>query len=169
MPVEVIVVPHDPAWSEQFRTESGAIQTALGANAMAIHHIGSTAIPSIVAKPIIDILVEVADIHAVEERNPAMVDLGYESMGEFGIAGRRYFRKDDQSGRRTHQVHIFLTGSDHIRRHLAFRDFLNAHAEYARQYSDLKSQLAQQFPDSIESYMDGKDAFIKHVDQLAAI
>ena len=98
-----------------------------------------------------------------------MDELGYEAMGEFGIPDRRYFRKDDQNGFRTHQVHVFETGSSQITRHLAFRDFMIAHAEQALAYNDLKRRLAKEYPSDAEAYMDGKDPFIKEIDRRAAI
>ena len=168
MPMEVIVVPHDPAWVEMFHAESRLIRTALGENALATHHIGSTAIPSIVAKPVIDILVAVKNIVAVDPRSDAMVSIGYEAMGELGIPARRYFRKDNAAGKRTHHVHVFAEGTDQIARHLAFRNFMNAHPEWAARYAELKRTLVAKYPDSIEAYMAGKDDFIKHVDRLAA-
>ncbi|MCA9085844.1 MAG: GrpB family protein, partial [Planctomycetaceae bacterium] len=74
---------------------------------------------------------------------------------------------DSSVGKRTHHVHVFAQGSEQITRHLAFRDFMNAHPDWAARYSDLKRDLVAQFPDSIERYMDGKDAFIKAIDRLA--
>ena len=97
-----VVVPHDVRWREEFASESVLVARCLGENVVATHHIGSTAIPGIFAKPIIDILVEVADVGAVDSYNEAMELGGYESMGEFGIPGRRYFRKDDVDGARVH-------------------------------------------------------------------
>ena len=122
---------------------------------------GSTAIPGIHAKPSIDILLEVADLAGLDARAAAMVELGYEPKGEFGIPGRRYFRKDSAEGIRTHQVHAFQAGDAGIERHLAFRDYLMAHPAIAKSYTVLKQQLADAHPDDIEAYMDGKDAFIK--------
>lgn len=165
---EVRIVPHDPRWRREFADEAARIAGALGEILVDIHHIGSTAIPEIYAKPVIDILVEVREISSVDARNSSMELLGYEVMGEFGIAGRRYFRKDNEHGLRTHQVHIFETGSDQVRRHLAFRDYLIAHPAEALAYSDLKRRLADQYPDSMDDYMDGKDAFIKEIDRRAA-
>src|SRR5687768_14526078 len=101
---EVIVVPHDESWFRQFTTEAAVVRLALGPVVNAVHHIGSSAIPGIHAKPVIDILVEVSEIHEVDNRNGQMRSAGYEVMGEFGISGRRYFRKDDEFGTRTHQV-----------------------------------------------------------------
>lgn len=156
------LLPHDPAWNDEFEREAQQLQTALGAIAHAIHPIGSTAIPHIYAKPVIDILVEAQEINQVDSRNDAMNGLGYQVMGEFGISGRRYFRKEDAAGKRTHHVHIFQVGSPDIVRHLAFRDYMIAHPDAAQQYSDLKRSLIRQIaPGDIDAYMDGKNDFIK--------
>jgi GrpB-like predicted nucleotidyltransferase (UPF0157 family) len=168
MPIQVVVVPHDPRWVEQFREEAARVAAALGANVVAVHHIGSTAIPTICAKPILDLLVEVADVGAIDDRDPAMKALGYEPRGEFGIPGRRFFRKDDDRGIRTHHVHAFAAADAQVTRHLAFRDFLSAHPDWARRYDELKRRLVAECDGDIERYMDGKDPFIKEVDALAS-
>jgi GrpB-like predicted nucleotidyltransferase (UPF0157 family) len=129
--------------------------------AVRIHHIGSTAIPGIHAKPIIDILLEVDDIAPFDDRSSSIEQLGYEAMGEFGIPGRRYFRKDDPSGVRTHHLHAFQRSSAEVVRHLAFRDYMIAHPKDARAYSALKRKLARQHPENMAAYMEGKDPFIK--------
>lgn len=165
---KVEVILHDPKWQEAFEAESKHIVDALGKNVVVIHHIGSTAIPGIYAKPIIDLLVEVKDIIEVDEQSSAMASLGYEVMGEFEIPGRRYFRKDNQEGVRTHHVHAFEVGSEQVERHLTFRDYMIAHPEDAQRYSELKRYLAREHPTSINSYMDGKDEFIKEMDKKAA-
>jgi GrpB-like predicted nucleotidyltransferase (UPF0157 family) len=157
------VVPHDSRWREEFEREAALIFETLRDNVIAIHHIGSTAIPGIYAKPVIDILIEVSDISHLNDKG--MESLGYEVMGEFGIPGRRYFRKDDRDGTRTHQVHTFQTGSDHLRRHLAFRDHMISDPKDALAYSDMKRKLAAEHPDDAEAYMDGKDDFIKEIDR----
>lgn len=162
------VIRHNPQWRVEFKAESIHIAAALGENVMAINHIGSTAIPDIYSKPVIDILVEVGDITKVEGCSAAMESLRYEVMGEFGMLGRRYFRKDDQAGNRTHQIHTFQTGSPDLERHLAFRDYMIAHPEEAQKYSELKRNLAAEHPQNSDGYMDGKDGFIKEVDIKAA-
>jgi GrpB-like predicted nucleotidyltransferase (UPF0157 family) len=167
MPRRVEVVPHDPRWARRFRGESALISEALAPNVIAVHHVGSTAIPGIHAKPIIDMIVEVEDITRVDAKDLAMAVLGYEGLGEYGIPGRRYFRKFDESGAETHHVHTFETGSRDVQRHLEFRDFMIEHPDWASRYSSLKRALAEAHPDDIESYMDGKDAFIKEAEQLA--
>src|SRR5215213_5709802 len=157
---KVEVVAHNRQWRAAFETEAKDVAHALGENMVAIHHIGSTAIPNIFAKPIIDLLVEVKDITKVDKQSAAMEALGYEVMGEYGIPGRRYFRKDNEEGVRTHHIHVFEAGSAQVVRHLSFRDYLIAHPEEAQRYSELKTTLAEEHPRSMDAYMDGKDSFI---------
>ena len=164
---KVEVVPHDPKWRDAFGAEASRVAAALGGNVVAIHHIGSTAIPNIYAKPVIDMLVEVRDITEVDGRSSAMESLGYEVLGEYGIPGRRYFRKDSREGIRTHHIHAFEAGSAEAGRHLAFRDYMIAHPEAAQRYSELKRKLAEEHPQSMDGYMDGKDGFIKEMDRRA--
>jgi len=165
---KVEVVPHDPRWRDAFEAEAKQVAAALGENVVAVHHIGSTAIPDIYAKPVLDLLVEVRDITEVDAQSSAMESLGYEVMGEYGIPGRRYFRRDNQEGIRTHHIHAFEAGSAQAERHLAFRDYMMAHPGDAQRYSELKRRLAEEHPQSIDGYMDGKDGFIKEMDRRAA-
>lgn len=164
----VVVVPHDPEWATMFAAEAKAIETALGEALVAIHHIGSTSIPGIFAKPVMDILLEVLSLDDLDKRTSAMIELGYEAKGEFGLMGRRYFRKDDERGVRTHQVHSYQVGSEEINRHLGFRDHMRRNADAAAAYSDLKRSLAAKFPDDADSYIAGKDAFIRNIDRIVA-
>jgi GrpB-like predicted nucleotidyltransferase (UPF0157 family) len=167
--MKVEVVPPDPAWQEEFQQESQQLAWVMGENIVAIHHIGSTAIPSIYAKPVIDFLIEVKSIAKTDEQNGAMTTIGYEALGEFGLPGRRYFRKNRSPEIRTHNVHTYEVGSPEITRHLAFRDYMIAHPDDAQQYSELKRQLAKQYPHDIEGYMDGKDEFVKMMEKKALI
>lgn len=94
--------------------------------------------------------------------------LGSEVLGEYGLPGRRYFRKDSQEGSRTHNIHAFEAGSAEVERHLAFRDYMIAHPGDAQRYSVLKRTLAEAHPQSLDGYMDGKDDFIEEMDRRAA-
>ena len=161
MSMRVVGAPHDPRWKNAFTSEAQEIRRVLGQNCLSIHHMGSTAIPGILAKPVIDLLVGVTDLNELDHCSPKMVGLGYEAMGERGIPGRRYFRKDLEPGLRTHNVHAFEEGSTGLDRHIAFRDYMLSHPADAREYSDLKQALAEQLPNDIEGYMDGKDAYMK--------
>jgi GrpB-like predicted nucleotidyltransferase (UPF0157 family) len=152
-----------------FALAAADVRPALGDCLAELHHIGSTSIPRIYAKPVIDMLAVISELTAIDARSAAMQALGYEVMGEFGIPGRRYFRRDNPQGRRTHQIHAFALGSTHIARHLAFRDYLRAHPTIAQEYSDLKRKLAAAHPKDIEAYMDGKDAFIKETEAKALV
>lgn len=166
-PMDVRVVPYDPTWVLAFADEAGDIRSALQHEEMEVHHMGSTAIPGMFAKPIIDILLIVPGLELLDAKVASMTALGYEAMGEFGSAGRRYFRKDAPNGLRTHQVHAFEAGSAGARRHLAFRDYMRSHPEAAQEYSILKQRLAIECALSIQDYMDGKDSFVKHHESLA--
>lgn len=164
MKVEVEV--YNPLWPQMFRAEAKRIERILGTELIAIDHIGSTAVEGLAAKPIIDIMPVVKDIGKVDAFNGEFAALGYEAMGEYGIPGRRYFRKGVKI--RTHQIHVFAE-SDHkdIARHLALRDYLRAHPEDAAEYGQLKIELASLFPQDIEAYMDGKDLFVKRLEEKA--
>lgn len=164
---DIVVVAHDPMWSRKFASEATVVSEVLGSAVVNVHHIGSTAIPSIFAKPIIDMLVEVTSLGAVDRRAESMGAHGYEAKGEFGIPGRRYFRKDNAAGIREYQVHAFVEGSVEVDRHLAFRDYLRSHPVVAEEYSQLKRELATQHPCDSEAYRNGKDPFIKATEQLA--
>jgi GrpB-like predicted nucleotidyltransferase (UPF0157 family) len=167
VPFILTIEPPRSSWKQDFEVEAVKIRAALGGVLVRLHHIGSTAIPGIYAKPIIDILAEVTSLEALDAQVDDMRVSGYESMGEFGIPGRRYFRKDDSSGMRTHQVHTFVHASPQILRHLAFRDYVISHPDTAREYSDLKRRLVQVCNGDIEAYMNGKDSFIKDVERKA--
>lgn len=163
----IVVVPYDPQWPELFKQEAEKVRSVLGELLIEIHHIGSTSVPNLPAKPVIDMLPIVRDITMVDALNPQFEAIGYEAMGENGIPGRRYFRKGGIY-HRSHHLHIF--GEDNlidINRHLAFRDYLRTHPDVVAEYAALKQKLAKQFPDDIMSYSDGKDAFIKRHEAIA--
>lgn len=168
MSERVILKHHDPTWAQAFAIEKESIGAAFGNNVRAIHHIGSTAVADIVAKPIIDILVVVSDLGLVDSCAANMQLLGYEVMGEFGISGRRYFRKSNVAGIRTHHVHVYAEGNSEIQRHLDFRDYLIAHPDVAAEYSRLKLELIEENRRIGVNYQEGKNAFIQRIERLAS-
>jgi GrpB-like predicted nucleotidyltransferase (UPF0157 family) len=160
--MSVTVVPYDPTWATTFARESQNIATALGSTLIAIHHIGSTAIPGIFAKPVVDMLGIATDLAAIEAKTGELKNLSCFAKGEFGIPGRRYFRKDDSSGIRLFQLHVFAPGAAAAEAHQAFRDYMRAHHEHAHAYSELKRRLATQHAHDAHAYIAGKDTFVKH-------
>lgn len=159
--MELVLVSHDPSWKESFSEESEKLSRALGQNVIAIHHIGSTSIPDILAKPVIDVLIEVAQIDQVDVHASQMSDLGYESMGEYGIVGRRYFRRSAFDKCPAFHVHVFKASSEPVTRHLAFREYLRANPSKAREYSDLKAALSTSRLSSRAEYQEAKAPFIE--------
>lgn len=164
----VEVIPYEPAWAERFRTEVAAITNILRSNLICVHHIGSTAVPGLAAKPTIDILLVVGDVKALDASNEAIMALGYQPKGENGIPGRRYFQK---LAGEVHLVHIHAFPEKHpeIMRYLNFRDYLIAHPNIARDYQVLKERLAKQYRDAPALYTSGKTDFIRAIDARAAV
>ena len=164
--MHVRITDYNEKWPQMFAEEALAISGILDGNLAAIYHIGSTAVPGLAAKPIIDIMPVVCDLKKVDKVRKKFVELGYEYMGEFGIPGRRYMRKGGDD--RTHQVHIFeRSDRENIVRHLAVRDYLIAHPQEAESYAALKRRLAALYPEDIGAYCDGKDAFVKALEEEA--
>lgn len=164
--MKVEVVDYNPEWPILFREEAEKIKGILGDELIEIHHIGSTSVENLKAKPVIDIMPVVRDITKIDACNEAFERLGYEPKGEFGIAGRRFFRKGIEV--RTHHVHIFdISNSKEVKRHLAVRDYLRTHPQEAFEYGQLKSKLADLYPSDIEAYCNGKDAFVKELERKA--
>lgn len=164
--MRVEVKRYKEQWNQMFKEEAQKIEDIFDEELLDIYHIGSTSVSGLKAKPIIDMMPIVKNIKKVDSFNEKMAEIGYESLGEFGIGGRRYFRKGGDI--RTHQVHVFqVTNTMDIDRHLAVRDYLRTHPEEAKRYGDLKESLAEQFPMDIESYVDGKDEFVKGLEKSA--
>ncbi len=159
------VVPYNTDWPNLFSIEKNRIQDALGENCIGIHHIGSTSVPGLAAKPVIDMIPVVRDIMKVDNSNNAMQQLGYEAKGEYGIAFRRYFQKGAEY--RTHHAHVFEEGSPEIERHLKFRDWMRSHPSDLDAYAALKQELAKNHPNDIMAYCLGKEAFIADIDNKA--
>lgn len=164
--MEIEVQHYQKQWPILFEIEKSNIEANLSEEIIKIHHIGSTAVENLKAKPIIDMLVVVNKIEKIDDYNEVLMNLGYTSLGENGITKRRFFIKGGNP--RTHHMHIFQQDNMYeINRHIAVRDYLRKHKESAREYEQLKERLAQQFPDDRQSYCDGKDTFMKKLEQAA--
>ena len=168
MPQHITVLNYDPEWPLKYERERKAIAEILDGNGISIYHIGSTSVPGLAAKPIIDMMAVVRSLEKVDDARGKFSELGYEYLGEFGIAGRRYFRKGGDE--RTHQIHIFQADDwNNIGRHLAFRDYMRTHEKERAEYAKIKTALAQRFPYDIDGYCDGKDAFVREMEKRALL
>lgn len=160
------VVPYDPAWTAAFEKEAAILNAIFGERVVELQHIGSTAVPGLDAKPIIDILVVLDHTDDINSFDRAMEDVGYRVRGECldapvpGTPGRFYFSKETK-GVRSHHVHVYAKGHWDILDKLAFRDYLRAHSSKAAAYGELKRRIAAQYRFDNIGYMRAKDGFVK--------
>jgi GrpB-like predicted nucleotidyltransferase (UPF0157 family) len=165
------VVDYDPHWPKVFAALKQILVDKLGEVAVAIEHAGSTSVPGLAAKPIIDLHVVIATREDLPEAIRLLRELGYEHEGPGDIPGREQFRREgsdvprDGSGRIWMDQHLYVCpqDSDELRRQLAFRDYLRAHPEQARRYGDLKRQLAITYRHDRKGYTEAKTEFIRGI------
>ncbi len=155
----VILVPADPSWPAAFAAEADKLRAAAGELPIAVEHIGSTAVPRLLAKPVIDVLVGVPSLADADALVPRFTALGYEYVPAYEkqIPERRFLRT------RTRHLHVVKQGGPFWYEHLAFRDWLRAHPEDARRYAVLKQQLATRYRPDRNAYTEGKAPFIAEI------
>lgn len=156
----VVLSPHSELWHQRFGEEELRLRHAMGARAVWIEHVGSTAVCGLSAKPIIDIAVAVKQAADAASSVSALKEIGYEYRGENGIRGRFYFVK---GAPRTHHLHVVEMDSELWRNHLLFRDYLRMHNGAVHEYERLKRRLALEYPTDREAYTEGKASFICEV------
>ena len=167
-PIKVRLLPHDPRWPELAGVETELLAKVIGPTLLTVHHIGSTTIPGIHAKPILDLMPVVRELAALDSRQGEMKAAGYESWGAFGLPGRRYYTKTEPvTGRRLIQIHCYEDGSSEIVRHLAFRDYLRGNPDVAAEYDRVKAHCRELHPDDSHAYSDCKDAWIRATEATA--
>lgn len=159
-PIRVEIEPYSAIWPELAHHEIELLSNAFGGRVDSIHHIGSTSIRGLAAKPVIDLMAIAHNLDFLDGALPELDRLGFRGWGELGIAGRRYFTKDTDAGKRMVQLHCFPQGSPHVERHLAFRDYLRAHPEIASDYEAEKRRCAALFPENSHCYSDCKAEWI---------
>ena len=160
----MLVTPYNHDWPGVFKEESNRVKQALGLNCVIALHIGSTAVPGLAAKPVIDIIAVVKNILTVDSRNERMAELGFAPYGEKGVPFRRFFKKETPTAV---NVHVYEKRNPEIDRHLRFRDYLRDHSEDSKAYGELKEQLAKNHPDDIDAYTQGKSEFVRGIDSKA--
>jgi GrpB-like predicted nucleotidyltransferase (UPF0157 family) len=158
----VELVDHDPSWTELYEQEAAKLQPIFDGHVVGMEHVGSTSIPDLCAKPIVDVLVGLRELELTNEQIGGMSELGYLFLGEHGLPGRLFFRKDP----RTHHVHVVEHGGEHWERQLTFRDTLRADEEERKRYDAFKRRLAAEGHPR-EVYSELKTPFIREVEARA--
>jgi GrpB-like predicted nucleotidyltransferase (UPF0157 family) len=171
----IVVVDYDPRWPDTFERLRAAIWPVVSDVASAIEHVGSTSVPGLAAKPIIDLSVVIPTDAAIPQSIDRLATLGYVHRGNLGVEGREAFDADPSLPR--HHLYVCPRDSTALANHLAVRDYLRLHPETALEYGELKKRLAQAFPHDIDCYVDGKTDLLLEIlraagfpgDRLAAI
>jgi GrpB-like predicted nucleotidyltransferase (UPF0157 family) len=156
----ILISASDPTWPGEFAAEEARILAACRGLPIRLEHIGSTSVPGLDAKPIIDILAGCPPRASRAEYVAALRQIGYEHKGAFGIPGRNFFRRGSP---RSHHVHMVSWSSAFWHRQLAFRDALRSDASLRQEYAVLKRELARTFADDVEQYASAKGPFIASV------
>lgn len=168
--VAVQLEAHDPGWSLQVVREVVRLRSVVGESLLEVHHIGSTAIAGIVAKPILDLIPEFRSLATLDASRKALESLGYDWRGEYGLPGRRYCTlSEPATGRRLVHAHCYAAGDAEIDRHLAFRDYLRAHEDVARAYEAEKLRCRALHPHDSGAYSEAKNAWIQPVQAAALV
>jgi GrpB-like predicted nucleotidyltransferase (UPF0157 family) len=157
----VRIVEYDPAWARKFADEYILLERIFRGSTAVVEHVGSTAVPGLGAKPIIDIMVGIAGLNEVESRISPLAAIGYEYVPEYEeqLPDRRYFRKP-RDGKREYHLHCVVLGSEFWNHHLAFRNYLREHPHAAADYFALKKKLAARYRSNRTGYTEAKSPFI---------
>ncbi len=160
----VVIAPYTPRWPAEFERTAAELRSAVGAAATAVEHIGSTSVPGLCAKPIVDILLGVPALAAAEQAIPRLAAIGFRYVPEHEaeIPDRRYFVRAPAARLRVN-LHAVVDGGDLWLRHVAFRDELRADADLRRAYAGLKQDLAARFAHDRPAYTEAKGPFVRQV------
>lgn len=162
----IIVVDHDPKWPSQFAEESGKLRRAFGHEAVRLEHIGSTAVPGLCAKPVIDIMASVHQLYPADHYSCILNEMGYQNVPHDNDAERLFWTKGMP---RTHHLHIVHHRAWSYWKHIIFRDFLRSHPEEIERYGDLKRESAKRFRDDRQAYVGSKEKMIEEMTLAAVI
>ena len=166
---KVIVMPYDPRWPQDFEAIRRELSDALGPLAVSIEHVGSTAVPGLSAKPIIDIDVVMESYAAFPEVVEALAKAGYLHEGDLGIPEREAFCYEGKEHLRKHHLYVCPASSRELHRHLIFRDHLRTHPNAVKRYSEAKEEAARLYPQDIDGYIRHKSPCIQEIYQLCGL
>lgn len=158
----VLIVPYDPLWVELFEQAATEIRQACGSEVLDVEHVGSTSVPGLCAKPVVDILATVPFFEGAVQLVPVLAELGYEFRPGDAIRDRHFFRRR-RGACRTHHLALTEPASRHRRVTLAFRDALRSDPQVASEYADLKVRLGHRYPEDRPAYIEGKTAFVERI------
>lgn len=156
-----------PDWANIYRAEEKQLWLILKGKVVEIQHIGSTSIPGTIAKPILDIGVLVKDLKELDDIGKILSQLSYTYRGDAGASGGHVFVKNKPGNIRTHILHVIEASDPQWKHYIMFRDYLNAHPEFAERYAEVKWALARKFPHDRGAYTKGKTAFVQEVLKLS--
>lgn len=159
----VVVLPYDEQWKHDFLQIKAELANVLRQLAIEIEHVGSTSVQGLSAKPIIDIDVVIKDYSELEDVISALGKIGYQHEGNLGITGREAFKYEGKEHLRKHHLYVCSEDSQELRRHIAFRDYLKTHPDAVREYSCIKEEGAELYPDDIDRYIEHKSPFIEKI------
>ena len=162
----VRIIEHDPAWASRAREELRRLEEALGPVAMLLEHVGSTAVPGLAAKPILDLQLSVADVEPRTRYAGILEQLGYLFVPDPELPDYHFFARPPARPR-SHHLHVCRAGGEHELRHLAMRDYLRAHGDEAAGYGALKRALVRQRPHDRLAYMAGKQRYVNELEARA--
>lgn len=156
------VVSYDPRWADAFEQIKSELESALKGSILAVEHVGSTSVPGLYAKPVIDIdvVIEKGMFGKIAE---LLDTLGYTHEGDLGVEGREAFKYENKPHLMKHHLYVCDKDADELRRHLALRNFLRSNKEYREKYSRIKIEMAEKHPHDIDSYIDGKQPVILEI------
>ena len=160
---KVEVLPYNDAWPAEFEKIRGLLTAALGPCALKIEHVGSTSVPGLWAKPILDIDVVILDLTMFPEARRRLSAAAYRHDGDLGIPGREAFRYEGEIQLPRHHLYLCARDAAELQRHLALRDYLRSHPDTAREYSRVKREGAALHPFDIDAYILHKEPFILNI------
>ena len=159
----VVVLPYDEAWKKDFEDIRSELMEVLVGRIVSIEHVGSTSVPGLSAKPIIDIDIVIADETDFDEVKKALGTIGYTHEGDQGIPGREAFTYEGKEHLRKHHLYVCTADASELKRHMSFRDYLRSHPEAVEEYGRIKTEGAVLYPYDIDCYIEHKSPFIEKI------